>query len=100
MEDKLKYFENLAKSLTWNSTLGLFGLDNPDEDVQEWEAENPKAAFISQVAPLAAGTAKAASVLAKGTRYGKWARGLASVEIQPRHPFFLGWVVRLPCLPQ
>ena len=58
MEDKLKYFENLAKSLTWNSTLGLFGLDNPDEDVQEWEAENPKAAFISQVAPLAAGTAK------------------------------------------
>lgn len=77
-----------------------FGLDNPDENVQEWEAENPKAAFISQVAPLAAGTAKAASVLAKGTRYGKWARGLASVETPPRHPFFLGWVVRLPCLPR
>lgn len=87
MDDKLKYFENLAKSLTWNSTLGLFGLDNPDEDVQEWEAENPKAAFISQVAPLAAGTAKAASMLAKGTRYGKWARGLASVENTAKAPF-------------
>lgn len=36
------YIENLARSLVWNSTLGLFGLESPDEDLREWQAENPK----------------------------------------------------------
>lgn len=61
------YLENLGKSLVWNSTLGLFGLEAPDEDLQEWQAENPKMALASEILPLGFGTAKAMSALAKGT---------------------------------
>jgi hypothetical protein len=81
------YLENLGKSLVWNSTLGLFGLEAPDEDLQEWQAENPKMALASEILPLGFGTAKAMSALAKGTRYGAWAKGLGRAEKFAQHPF-------------
>ena len=81
------YLDNLARSVVWNSTFGLLGLENPDEQVSEWEAENPKAAFLSEAIPLGGATAKGMSLLAKTPRYGKWAKGLASAEKVAESPF-------------
>ena len=81
------YLENLARSAFWNSTFGLFGLENPDEEVQDWEAENKKAAFLTEVLPLGVASAKAMSLIGKGTKYGQWAKGLARAEKSAAHPF-------------
>lgn len=81
------YLDNLARATVWNSTFGLLGLENPDEEVQNWEAENPKAALISEVLPLGVATTKAMSLIGKGTSYGKWAKGLARAEKSAAHPF-------------
>lgn len=81
------YLENLSRSLVWNSTLGLFGLENPDEEVLDWEAENPKAALAAELVPLAGASAKAVSAVAKGTKYGAWAKSLGSAEKFAQRPF-------------
>lgn len=81
------YIENLARSLVWNSTLGLFGLDSPDEDLREWQAENPKMNLATELVPLGFGTVKAMSALAKTPKYGAWAKGLAKAEKVAEHPF-------------
>ena len=80
------YLENLVRSGVWNSTFGLLGLENPDEEVQEWEAENPKAAFLTEMVPLVAGTTKAMSSLAR-TGYGRWAKSLGAAERFAQRPF-------------
>lgn len=81
------YLENLAKNLLWNSTVGLFGLEAPDEELQDWKAENPKMALATEILPLGYGTAKAMSAVARGTKYGSWARGLGKAENFAQHPF-------------
>lgn len=81
------YLENLARSFTWGVTGGLVGLENPDEQVQEWRAENPVAALATDLIPLVGATAKGVSLLAKGTKYGKWAKSLGSAEKFAQHPF-------------
>lgn len=81
------YLENLSRSLVWNSTLGLFGLENPDEEVLDWEAENPKAALAAELVPLAGATTKAVNAVAKGTKYGAWAKSLGSAEKFAQRPF-------------
>lgn len=81
------YIENLARSLVWNSTLGLFGLESPDEDLREWQAENPKMNLVTELAPLGFGTVKAMGALAKTEKYGKWAKSLAKSEKVAKSPF-------------
>lgn len=81
------YLENLFKSLVWNSTGGFLGLENPNENTREWEAENPNVATITELVPLAINASKGASLIAKGTKYGKWAKGLASAEKAAERPF-------------
>lgn len=81
------YLENLARSWAWNAVPGLFGLENPDEEVQEWEAENPGMALTGELITLGSATAKGMSMLAKGTKYGAWAKALGRAEKYAQHPF-------------
>lgn len=81
------YLENMVRSGAWNLLPGLFGLENPDEEVQEWEAENPKVAGAMELAGLIGGTTKAMSALSKTAKYGKWAKSLGSAEKFAKHPF-------------
>ena len=81
------YIDNLIRSALWNSTAGLFDLENPDPVVREWENENKKVAAAAELIPLAFGTAKAMSLIGKGTKYGTWAKGFAKAEKSASHPF-------------
>lgn len=80
------YLENFVKNAIWSNTAGLLGLENPNEEVQEWAAENPKMALATDIAGLLAGGAGALK-LTKATKYGKWAQGLGAAEKFAASPF-------------
>lgn len=80
------YLENFVKNAIWANTAGLLGLENPNEEVQEWAAENPKTALATDLAGLLLGGAGAMK-LTKATKYGKWAQGLGAAEKFAASPF-------------
>lgn len=81
------YLENMVRSGMWNMLPGFFGLENPDEEVQEWEAENPGVAGAMELGALVAGTIGGVGLVKNLPKYGAWAKSLGSAEKFAQRPF-------------
>lgn len=80
------YLENLIKHALWSNTGGVLGLDNPNEEVQDWVDENPKVAATLDIAGLLTAGGLASKAI-KGTKYGLAAMDLAKAEKYAAAPF-------------
>ena len=74
-------------AIGWNMTGGIFGLEHPDESVREWQAEHPVIDTLSSLVSLGGVTAAGMKAIRLGTKYGKWASGLARAEKMAEAPF-------------
>ena len=76
------------KALLWNAIgPGILGLEHPDDAVREWQAEHPVLDIGSNLIGIGGATAAGMKALRTGTKYGKWAAGLARTEKMAEAPF-------------